>query len=128
MGSYGSAAVSATRLVRARDASSPREAWVKSVKREFPHSVASREKSCPRDAFLGLCEHGLVRGVRPGSYTRSRLNKLYALRAVKVLRVRPHLANDELALWNKAMNGQKKTPNNQMEVVVALWATRLLRA
>lgn len=127
MGSYGSAAVRATELLRARDVSSPRDAWAKSVRREFPRSVASREKSCPRDAFLGLCEDGRVRGVRPGSYTRSRLNKLYTLQAVKILRAHPNLASDELTLWNRVMNGRKKTPNNQMEVVVALWRRRLLR-
>jgi hypothetical protein len=76
---------------------------------------------------LGFCEAGQVRGVPSGSYTRSEQNKRYALLAAKALNTWPALAENEHALWRAAMRGAVKTPNNQMEVVVALWRQRLLR-
>jgi hypothetical protein len=124
---YGRAALMATKLLRTREALSPRAAWLKSVRRIFPDSPSSQEKGCPRGAYLGLCEEGLVRGVPPGRYTGSRLNKLYAVRAAKVLRGRPSLADNEDALWRVATRGDWKTPNNQMEVVIALWKQRFIR-
>lgn len=66
-------------------------------------------------------------GVAPGSYTRSVLNKGYALRALGALRRSPTLAADKGELWRTATNGQEIESNSQMEVVTALWKAGLLR-
>jgi hypothetical protein len=47
----------------------------------YPTSPTSRKKDCPRGAFLGLCEEGLVKGIPAGKYTASKDNKAYAVRA-----------------------------------------------
>lgn len=128
MAKYGRAAVRATELLRAGAAASPPDAWATAVRQLFPRSSSARDKGCPRGAYLGLCEDGFVLGVEPGSYTRSVLNKRYAVRAARLLHERPDLAADPDTLWLRAVPGDRKEPNGQMEVVVALWRANLLEA
>lgn len=76
---------------------------------------------------MGLCEEGLVVDVPAGTYTGSRDNKGYALRAVQLLREDATLATGApTALWDKVVNGQDKAHNSQMDVVLALWQSRLI--
>ena len=85
-------------------------------------------KSCPKGAFLGLCEMGLVKGIPGGHYTKSSSNKKYALDAVAELRRNPKLLNDSGALWSAVMerNAKSINQNNQMDVVIALWINDLI--
>jgi hypothetical protein len=82
MSKYGLAAVEAVRLYTGGLAKSPRDAWEEATSKLFGLRTSSQCKGCPRDAFLGLCGEGLVEGIEPGNYTRSRANKGYALEAV----------------------------------------------
>ena len=100
---------------------SPQDAWGIAVSEIFPKSETAQKKGCPRGAFLGLCEEGLLVGVLPGTYTKSRDNKQYAIDAVKTLKHQPDLADDRNALWRRIMKGVAKKENQQMDVVVALW-------
>lgn len=125
MGQYGRAAVSAADLLQAGLASSPRSAWDAAMRR-VTQSPSSRGKPCPRSTFLGLCEAGEVRGVAPGQYTRSPDNKVYAVRALDVLRARPSLASDPAALWAAATEGTAKAHNGQMDVLLTLWQAGLI--
>jgi len=128
MSRYGEVALMATDLVQEHVCSSPVEAWVQAAKSIFPNSPTSQGKSCPRGAFLGLCEEGLVVGVPAGSYTRSEDNKGYALRAVGLLAHDPNVAESSpLALWQLVMNGDEKRYNEQMDVVLALWNRQLIK-
>ena len=124
MSKYGEVAIEASRLVV--DGLSPRVAWQNAVISVFPNSKSQQEKGCPRGAFLGLCEEGRIVGIPTGSYTRSRDNKKYALRAIEFLTQDPSLANDITALWKRIMNGHRKVHNSQMDVVVALWRRGLI--
>jgi hypothetical protein len=127
MSKYGQSAIDAVTFYQQAQAHTPREAWEHAVSHTFATEKASREKGCPRDAFLGLCEEGLVAGIPAGNYTRSVKNKRYALQAVKYLRRNPSLANDPGRLWDLVMEGEPKTPNQQMEVVTALWQKGLIK-
>jgi hypothetical protein len=101
---------------------SPSEAWDVAASEVFPHSESLQKKSCPRGTYLGLCEEGLVLGISGNTYTRSRDNKSYALRAVKLLEEEPDLANEGAeTLWKRVMVGKTKKHNSQMHVVLALW-------
>ena len=91
---YGTIAVCAAKKVREGNGLCPISAWKTSAEDIFPEQEASREKSCPRTAFLGLAQEGLIRGIQPGSYTTSTLNKKYAVEAVKLLRTSPDLSDD----------------------------------
>ena len=119
---YGRAAVEA-----AKNAAhgSPVDAWERSVQRLFPDQPASQKKGCPKGAFLGLCEEGMVADVPRGKYTRSKSNKAYALRAIQLLKAgaKPQSARE---LWSEIMNGEAKTYNNQCDVVLALWDEQLI--
>ena len=119
MSNYGELAKLAASY--ARQGTRPADAWGKSAREIFPTQKASREKPCPKCAFLGLAEEGLVQGVPPGNYTKSRDNKRYALMAVKALRTDPDLVNDAKRLWEIVMAGEEKQHNEQMCVVLALW-------
>ncbi|HEU4556286.1 MAG TPA: hypothetical protein VFS20_00505, partial [Longimicrobium sp.] len=76
----------------------------------------------------GLCEEGLVNGVPPGTYTPSIENKAYAVRAAALLAKQPELAESSpQALWNQVLGGISKQHNAQMDVVLALHRSGLLR-
>jgi hypothetical protein len=119
---YGDAALNAAGMTDVKD---PRSKWLLSVKEIFPNSLSSQKKGCPRGAFLGLCEDGLVKGIPLGSYTTSRDNKAYAIRAVQLLHsgFSPESASE---LWKRVMDGRRKVHNSQMDVVLALWNAGLV--
>ena len=121
---YGSVAIRA--VERAQGGMDPVRAWKKSAEEVFPSQPASRDKGCPKCAFLGLAEDGLIRGVPRGNYTTSSSNKRYAVEAVKLLRTSPCLTESEL--WICVMRSQPKkvSHNNQMDVVLALWKAGLI--
>lgn len=119
MSNYGELAKLAASI--ARQGKSPVEAWEASALKIFPTKKSSREKDCPRCAFLGLAEEGVIKGVPPGSYTRSKDNKRYALAAFDLLRTDPSIAGNTDKMWQTIMAGTEKQHNEQMCVVSALW-------
>lgn len=123
---YGSVAILAVK--RAQNGVDPVQAWKESAKEVFPSQPASRDKGCPKCAFLGLAEDALIFCVPPGNYTRSSLNKKYAVEAVKFLRISPSLAKHPRELWNRVTHNQPKAHNGQMDVVLALWNAGYIRA
>ena len=123
---YGEAAVAAAKL--SQNGSDPRDAW---------KGVVKTDKPCPKGTFLGLCEAGLIVGVRgaaPGTYTKpndpAHSNKLYGEVAADLLReyVTPPKPD---VLWFKVFEKLgyqlKKYRNQQMHVVIALWNAGLIR-
>ena len=127
MPNFGDAAIVAARTLGKNPGMDPGVAWAKATASTFPNSMSLQVKSCPKGAFLGLCEEGLVEGVLPGAYTRSQSNKQYAVNAVGRLRQFPGAASDRTSLWRASANDQRKAHNGQMDVVVALWQAGLIR-
>ena len=121
MSKYGNVACLAAG--EARKGKAPQAAWNESAQKVFPNQPASRDKGCPRCAFLGLAEEGLISGISPGGYTNSQDNKNYALTGMNLLRQEPNLCNSPAELWERVMRmlGLEKNHNNQMDVVTALW-------
>jgi hypothetical protein len=120
MTKYGNVALRAAALIEQGE--SPPDAWRVAAREVFPGMEPSQKKGCPKGAFLGLCEDGLVLGVPRGRYTQSRDNKAYAITAVAILKGDPSLASrGAAALWGIVMRGREKKPNHQMDVVLALW-------
>jgi hypothetical protein len=132
MNKYADVAIRATRLVTSGTCCSPQEAWLVAARLVFPTSVSSQAKGCPKGAYLGLCEEGLVRGIPRGVYTRSHENKQYAVDAVRLLLQDSTLADSGMDdggaanLWRRVMRGRDKHSNGQMEVVLGLWAHGLI--
>ena len=121
MGKFGTTAVIATNLITSDKVGDPIKAWAKAALAVFPDSESSRQKGCPKNAYLGLCEDGLVRGVMRGNYTSSNKNKGYALEALHLLKSDSALVNNHALLWKKVMKGVEKKENNQMDVVISLF-------
>ena len=93
MGEYGQAATDAILRIQSGQLSNPKDAWKQATITLFGNGTPAQTKSCPRNAFLGCCEAGLVKGIPSGHYTRSQLNKLYAVTAAQLLRAAPALAS-----------------------------------
>ena len=126
MGKYGEAAEIATKLLISNKVSSPVDAWELAVTEVFPNSESSRKKGCPRNTFLGMCEEGLVIGAKSGSYTRSKKNKGYALKALSLLTTNIDFISDKNSLWKLVIEGQNKRQNSQMDIVVTMWEKGLI--
>jgi hypothetical protein len=129
---YGKLAVRATELLR-EGCSSAEDAWRQMAEEIFPNAPASQQKTCPREAFLGLCQAGLLAGVPRGrcEASASGRNRDYARVAVGVLRAEPEFASkSKIELWRRVMRecheDQGKNPNRQMDVVLALWSEGLI--
>jgi len=119
VGAFGKAAVRAKQLVL-QLAQSPEKAWESAIA-EVTTSRSVRATYCPKNAFLGLCEAGVIAGIPAGRYGAPVPNKngQYALEAWRVLQSEPYLSDDKTALWAR-LNGPD-TQNGQMDVVVDLW-------
>ncbi len=126
MSEYGVAAVKAVELY-IRGGTLPRQAWERVTIDIFGEGTSSQTKGCPRDAFLGLCEEGMIKDIPAGTYTHSQKNRKYAVDAVMILMQVPSLASHPAALWNKVIGDQEKAHNQQMSVVIALWSNSLIR-
>ncbi|NQX66661.1 hypothetical protein HQN90_11035 [Paenibacillus alba] len=124
MNKYGQAAIKAIKLIETNQASTALEAWNITTKELFGIGTSSQKKGCPKNAFLGLCETGLVSCIPQGNYTvrsDSSKNKGYAIRAVQLLKENPILTENKNALWELVIDGEAKKHNSQMDVVLALW-------
>lgn len=124
MGTFGKAAVRAKQLIL-KSARSPERAWESAIA-EFTKSPSMQTKGCPKGAFLGLCEAGVIAGIPAGRYGASVSNKngKYALVAWRVLQSEPNLSGDTGALWARVTARVADPPenqNSQMDVVVWLW-------
>jgi len=122
MNLFGKCAILATKKMVDMSCSNPAEAWELSIS-ELSKSPNTQAKGCPRNAFLGLCEEGLVRGIECGKYANLRENKEYALKAVKILAQtsKPFTASQ---LWRCI--GEKGKQDGQMDVVLSLWKNNLV--
>jgi len=117
MNKYARIALNAVIDLNNNPSLNPIDAWKNNAEKIYPNKPSAKTKSCPKSAFLGLCEEGLVLGVKAGSYTTSLRNKDYAIKALSHLKSNPNLSEKEL--WSLISNIQ---PNNQMTVVKALYS------
>lgn len=120
MEKYRQAAVLAVEILKEGSITNPEQAWNQAVTKIFPTSTSLKNKGCPKGAFLGLCNEGMVSGIPAGSYSKLTKNGEYAITAVKILRTNPFLVSQPALLW-KNVAGNTKSENSQMDVVIGLW-------
>lgn len=121
---YGKAAVLATKMQHDGECGSPIAAWSKAVKMATK-SKHSQVKVCPRNAYLGLCSMGLVRGVSRGEYTNSKENSEYAVEIVILLNdCSESTTASKSEMWSIVAPGVAH--NGQMDVALALWEEDLI--
>ncbi|WP_342480248.1 hypothetical protein NST07_23460 [Paenibacillus sp. FSL L8-0340] len=129
MGLYGVVAVRTVRLIKSEEQLEPLKAWNIVASEVFGEGTWAQQKSCPKSAFLGLCEAGMIQGIVKGKYagkTGLQKNKKYAIKAVQILKNKPELAENKLKLWSEVRQGAHFTHDSQMDVVVALWSNNLI--
>ena len=125
---YGEAALRAVRMPTFGKALSPAERWATAVRQVYPTTPIGQKKSGPKNAFVGLCEAGLVKGIEPGvaepGTSGAVRNKAYAVQAVQLLRVGTHTTVTQL--WSAVSEGEAGEHSSQMDVVLALWKNGLI--
>lgn len=126
MNKYAKTTLLAIEIVESKKAFNPIEAWETASIEVFGKGTSSQVKGCPKNTFLALCETGRVKGVQPGTYTRSTKNKSYALKALSILESNPSFSKDPKALWDAVQEGKPMKHNSQMDVLAALWDKGLL--
>ena len=121
MSKYGKTACCAAK--KARNGVDPREAWRRAAEMIFPdqNQKSSRQKSCPRCAFLGLASAGFIVGVPSGEYTTSQCSKEHAIAGVNLLRDESSLCTNPSEMWHRIDCDKPDTHNQQMHVVASLW-------
>jgi hypothetical protein len=133
MGKYGTTAVRAAELLRNGYASAD-EAWREIAAEVFSNAPEAEKKVCPREAFFGLCEAGLIKGVLASTCRRvdtPSLNRGYSVAAARLLVAEGELATGSRSeLWRRVMSASGADPgkkhNSQMDVVLALWNADLI--
>lgn len=140
MGKYGKAAVEAANKLRNMEDFLYLAAWENVVQGntvwEQQNSESSRNKGCPKQAFLGLCRHGLIVGVKGTSdiAVKESINAQYAVAAVEILKKEKKNGRDAPSkeqLWESVCQSvcpgdPDKCPNGQMDVVLELYEEGLL--
>ena len=123
MGKWGEVILRTLKIIKVKKDIPIIEAWKKSALEIFGQASKSRKRGCPRAAFLGLCEEGLIKGFPPGNYTNAIKNKEYALKAVELLKKEHHGINsaETLSIVLKDHLNLKKRLNAQMDVIYTLW-------
>ncbi len=121
---YGEAALMAVRMDTYGKALTPLDRWNDAIRKLYPTTPAGQKKSAPREAFLGLCEAGLVQGIEAPNPTASNPNKTYAVQAAQFLAVGTHKTVTQL--WSAVTAGEQIPHASQMDVVLALWKNNLL--
>ena len=126
MGIYGDIAKKAYRLVTGYGRP-PQDAWGAALSEHYTAAEQLRnaiKHTCPKGAFLGLCQNGFLRGIAPGHYTNSVRSRHYAHAAVVYLRADPSLATNKSRLKTLVYKG--RSPNGELDVVLAFWAEGLI--
>ncbi|MEK3910670.1 hypothetical protein [Paenibacillus sp. FSL H7-0331] len=77
----------------------------------FGEGTHSQKKGCPKNAFIGGCEAGFVKGINSGSHSdrKSKNIKVMRLGQLSCLRLKPELAEDKHALWKEVVKGKLKS-------------------
>lgn len=127
MSAYGDIALHAYALIT-HERMVPQKAWRAALIERYiePSQLQNAIKhTCPKGAFLGLCSLGVIDGIHPGNYTKSKSSSGYAAAALNLLRRDSRLVRDKFRL-NTLVYGPR-TPNDETEVVLALWENGLIR-
>ncbi|QKS59008.1 hypothetical protein HUB98_24225 [Paenibacillus barcinonensis] len=128
MGKYGEAAVKTVNYLNEHKHDDPIKAWNEVTIEIFGEGSSSQKKGCPKNTFLGLSEEGLLEGIPRGIYTKSKKNKGYGLKAVKILGEIDKDKNiNQRILWKEVIGDQDIKYNSQMDVVLALWKEGMIK-
>lgn len=121
MTKYTDAALIATRSCQGQKKPDVKTAWLKAI-----HNLNAYDEGCPRCAYLGLCEEGMVKGIPAGSYglRADNKNKGYAVYAANLI-LSGH-EQDHKKIWKK-ITDNRISAHDQVKIVIALHNAGLLQ-
>ena len=119
MARYGEVATLAART--SRRGVHPVQAWNTAAARIYGDQRASRDKSWPKSAFLGLAEEGLISGVQRGATLDPVTTNATPWKACGCSNRSQRCPPILMRCGGRVMAGERKQHNEQMEVVAALW-------
>jgi hypothetical protein len=108
---YAQVAILAAQYVKS--GSSPINAWEKASCEIFTPGSSMQKKGCPKKAFLGL-------------YGQTSVNGGYAKKGLDYLKKHGSESISPMKLWKIVTDGNGKTHNGQMDVVIALFDANLI--
>ncbi|EPF16736.1 Uncharacterised protein [Cedecea davisae] len=99
---------------------------IKAEWREVIKELQAYDEVCPRCAFIGLCEEGMVKGIKPGRYglRKNNKNKAYAIAAANM--ILSGQASDKKVIWRKITETEIQA-HDQVNIVIALHNNGLLQ-
>lgn len=99
---------------------------IKAEWRKAIEELSAYDEGCPRSAFIGLCEEGMIKGIRPGSYglRTSNKNKYYAIAAANL--VLSGNNTDPKSIWKEVTKSEIQA-HDQVSIVIALHESGLLQ-
>lgn len=120
---------------RAAAGVAPPDAWKEALRAVYSGRQLQNQlqHTCPKWAFSGLCQDGELTGVPAGRapVALERESARYAREVLRALREEPGLAADKPMLKRRIFGKQGedgyRTPNDEVEVVLALWDSGLVR-
>ncbi|MCO7262242.1 DUF6979 family protein [Dickeya zeae] len=121
MTKYTDAALITTRSCQGQEKPDVNTEWLKAIR-----ALNAYDESCPRCAYLGLCEEGMVKGIPAGHYGLSATNKNkgYAVDAANLI-LSGH-EPDNKTIWQKVTD-KKISDHDQVKIVIALHNAGLLQ-
>ena len=125
MGNYGRAAVQT--VLNYDDEVDLREQWTSAISKETT-SKSSINKGCPRAAFLGLCELGVVKDIPSKDYKAGEDNERHALELLALAKENPNITAAEcFRLYQNSNHSLPKNHNGQADVVISLLEAGLIK-
>lgn len=122
---FGNTALRARELLIEGEASTPRDAW-NMAGGELFHRTTYFSKGCPRAAFIGLCEEGLIKGIPAGDYSAGEKNKKHTLKALQLLKEKANWKLNKTQWWNAATKDNPISHNHQLDVLLSLYENGFL--
>ena len=113
----------------------PVEAWIGSLDEFYVGAqlLNQLQHTCPKWAFAGLCDRGVVRGVSAGSCGEAvgKRSAQFALDALEMARRDSALVTDKRELKHRVFgrpgSDDYRRPNGEVEVLLGLWEAGSLR-
>lgn len=121
MTKYTDAAITTAKRCQGSNRPDIKAEWRKVIK-----ELKAYDEGCPRSAFIGLCEEGMIKGIEAGSYGLRKLNKnkAYAIAAANLV-LSGH-DTDPKAIWQKVTKTDIRA-HDQVGIVIALHDNSLLQ-
>ena len=128
----GRIAVEAQRL--AATGTHPLDAWTEVLRRTYAGKQLENQlqHTCPKWAFSGLCNRGVVAGVSPGSCEEAvtKNSAEFALRALELVSKDGALLHNKRELRRRVFGIPQspgyRQPNGEVDVLLGLWEARLV--